>query len=122
MYLSEDVVRRQLGDLARSSATGSRLATDFYAPPDECDLSTQNAAHALHNDGLDPTRPALFILEGLTMYLSEDVVRVGGSAPALRLGPLAHHSDAAHPQYDVAVTSLASDGASSPARYVGRIG
>jgi methyltransferase (TIGR00027 family) len=41
----------------------------------ECDLWTQNAAQALHHHGLDPTRPALFILEGLTMYLSEDVVR-----------------------------------------------
>ncbi len=41
----------------------------------ECDLWTQNAAQALHHGGLDPTRPALFILEGLTMYLSEAIVR-----------------------------------------------
>jgi O-methyltransferase involved in polyketide biosynthesis len=36
---------------------------------------TQSAAPALHHGGLDPTRPALFVLEGLTMYLSEDVAR-----------------------------------------------
>ncbi len=41
----------------------------------ECDLGTQNVAQALHRDGLDPTRPALFVLEGLTMYLSEDLMR-----------------------------------------------
>ena len=34
MYLTEDVVRRQLGDLAGSSAAGSRLSVDFYPPPD----------------------------------------------------------------------------------------
>jgi methyltransferase (TIGR00027 family) len=34
MYLSEDVVRRQLGDLAQSSARGSRISVDFYPPPD----------------------------------------------------------------------------------------
>jgi methyltransferase (TIGR00027 family) len=34
MYLDEEVVRRQLGDLAESSAVGSRLAVDFYPPRD----------------------------------------------------------------------------------------
>jgi methyltransferase (TIGR00027 family) len=34
MYLSEDVVRRQLSDLAGSSASGSRISVDFYPPPD----------------------------------------------------------------------------------------
>ena len=34
MYLDEDVVRRQLEELARSSAVGSRLALDFYPPRD----------------------------------------------------------------------------------------
>jgi methyltransferase (TIGR00027 family) len=34
MYLSEEVVRNQLGELARSSAVGSRIAVDFYPPPD----------------------------------------------------------------------------------------
>jgi methyltransferase (TIGR00027 family) len=41
----------------------------------ECDLWSQNAAQALHDHGLDATRPVLFVLEGLTMYLSEGVVR-----------------------------------------------
>jgi methyltransferase (TIGR00027 family) len=39
-----------------------------------CDLRTENAAQALHRRGLDPSRRALFVLEGLTMYLGEDVV------------------------------------------------
>lgn len=34
MYLGEDVVRDQLGGLARSSAVASRLAIDFYPPRD----------------------------------------------------------------------------------------
>lgn len=34
MYLGEEVVRNQLGELARSSAVGSRIAVDFYPPPD----------------------------------------------------------------------------------------
>jgi methyltransferase (TIGR00027 family) len=41
----------------------------------DADLSTQGASSVLLDHGLDRTRPALFILEGLTMYLSEDVVR-----------------------------------------------
>lgn len=41
----------------------------------ECDLWTQNAADELRNRGLDMSRPVLFVLEGLSMYLSEDVVR-----------------------------------------------
>jgi O-methyltransferase involved in polyketide biosynthesis len=34
MYLSEDVVRRQLQLLGKMSAIGSRLAVDFYPPSD----------------------------------------------------------------------------------------
>jgi methyltransferase (TIGR00027 family) len=34
MYLTEEVVRRQLGELAAAGATGSRLAVDFYPPSD----------------------------------------------------------------------------------------
>ncbi len=34
MYLGEEVVRHQLGELAKSSAVGSRLAVDFYPPRD----------------------------------------------------------------------------------------
>ena len=41
----------------------------------EADLWTQSAAPALRDGGLDRSRAALFILEGLTMYLTEDVVR-----------------------------------------------
>lgn len=41
----------------------------------EYDLRTEDAAQALHDHGLDPSQPVLFILEGLTMYLTEDVVR-----------------------------------------------
>lgn len=41
----------------------------------EADLTTQGAAEALREHGLDATRPALFIVEGVTMYLREEVVR-----------------------------------------------
>ena len=41
----------------------------------EADLWTQGAAQALLDHGLDGAQPALFILEGLTMYLSEDIVQ-----------------------------------------------
>jgi O-methyltransferase involved in polyketide biosynthesis len=34
MYLDEEVVRYQLGELGKFSALGSRLAVDFYPPPD----------------------------------------------------------------------------------------
>ena len=57
----------------------------------EADLWIQSAAQALLDHGLDATRPALFILEGLTMYLSEDVVRrqlselAGSSARGTRI-------------------------------------
>lgn len=34
MYLDEEVVRHQLGDMARLSAPGSRLAVDFQPPRD----------------------------------------------------------------------------------------
>jgi methyltransferase (TIGR00027 family) len=39
------------------------------------DLRTEDAAKALLDHGLDASQPALFILEGVTMYLGEDVVR-----------------------------------------------
>lgn len=35
MYLADDVVRRQLGELAVACAPASRLATDFFPPPDD---------------------------------------------------------------------------------------
>ncbi|MBA2625657.1 MAG: hypothetical protein H0U89_08645 [Acidimicrobiia bacterium] len=34
MYLGEEVVRHQLGELGKSSAIGSRLAADFHPPGD----------------------------------------------------------------------------------------
>jgi methyltransferase (TIGR00027 family) len=57
----------------------------------EADLWTRGAAEALLDRGLDGARPALFILEGLTMYLSENVVRrqlgdlAGSSASGSRI-------------------------------------
>lgn len=39
------------------------------------DLAAVSAAEALVDGGLDPSRPAVFVLEGLTMYLTEDAVR-----------------------------------------------
>ena len=41
----------------------------------EADLTAQIAAEALHERGLDASRRALFILEGVTMYLEESGVR-----------------------------------------------
>jgi methyltransferase (TIGR00027 family) len=40
----------------------------------EADLTTEDAAEALLAQGLDASRPALFVVEGLTMYLSEQVL------------------------------------------------
>jgi methyltransferase (TIGR00027 family) len=40
------------------------------------DLTTDRAPEALIAHGLDPARPTLFVLEGVTMYLDEDVVRL----------------------------------------------
>ena len=39
------------------------------------DLTTQGAGEALVERGLDTSRPVLFVLEGVTMYLDEKVVR-----------------------------------------------
>ena len=41
----------------------------------EADLRDRTAAEALVGGGLDPAQPAVHVLEGLTMYLTEDVVR-----------------------------------------------
>jgi methyltransferase (TIGR00027 family) len=41
----------------------------------EADLTTQSAADALQNHGLDASRPALLVVEGVTMYLDEKIVR-----------------------------------------------
>jgi methyltransferase (TIGR00027 family) len=41
----------------------------------EADLTTQDAAEALREHGLDAAQPALFVVEGVTMYLDEEVVR-----------------------------------------------
>lgn len=57
----------------------------------EADLTTHGAAEALARDGLDPLQPTLFVVEGVTMYLDEQVVRhlLAGlgelSAPGSRL-------------------------------------
>jgi methyltransferase (TIGR00027 family) len=39
------------------------------------DLTADDAAEALLEHGLDASRPALYVVEGVTMYLGEDVVR-----------------------------------------------
>jgi methyltransferase (TIGR00027 family) len=39
------------------------------------DLTTQSAGEALVEHGLDISRPVLFVVEGVTMYLDEEVVR-----------------------------------------------
>ncbi len=55
------------------------------------DLTTQSAGEALVEHGLDTSRPVLFVVEGVTMYLDEKIVRdqLGGlgtsSAVASRL-------------------------------------
>ena len=41
----------------------------------EADLRERTAAEALVDGGLDPASPALYVLEGLTMYLTEEVLR-----------------------------------------------
>jgi methyltransferase (TIGR00027 family) len=41
----------------------------------EADLTNQSAAHALLARGLDESRATDFVVEGVTMYLDEDVVR-----------------------------------------------
>jgi len=41
----------------------------------EADLRERIAAEALVAGGLDPAQPTMYVLEGLTMYLSEEVVR-----------------------------------------------
>ena len=41
----------------------------------EADLTAEGAADALLEHGLDASRPALFVVEGVTMYLGEEVVR-----------------------------------------------
>ena len=57
----------------------------------EADLRERTAAEALVDGGLDPAQPAVFVLEGLTMYLTEEVVRrqlaalAEGSAAGSRL-------------------------------------
>lgn len=57
----------------------------------EADLRDRTAAEALVAAGLDPAQAATFVLEGLTMYLTEEVVRrqftalAGASATGSRL-------------------------------------
>jgi methyltransferase (TIGR00027 family) len=55
------------------------------------DLRSVDAAEALRRAGLDPEAPAIHVVEGVTMYLAEDVVRrqlsalAEASAPGSRL-------------------------------------
>ena len=41
----------------------------------ESDLTTEDAAKSLLDNGFDAARPALFVVEGVTMYLGEEDVR-----------------------------------------------
>ncbi len=41
----------------------------------ESDLTSEDAAKSLLDHGLDASRPALFVIEGVTMYLGEEDVR-----------------------------------------------
>jgi methyltransferase (TIGR00027 family) len=41
----------------------------------ESDLTTEDAARSLLDNGFDASRPALFVVEGVTMYLDEEDVR-----------------------------------------------
>jgi methyltransferase (TIGR00027 family) len=76
-------------------APGSGVSADAGAGAGpvyvEADLRTDGAVEALVDHGLDPSRPVLFVVEGVTMYLDEEVVRhqlaaLGeSSAPGSRL-------------------------------------
>jgi len=52
------------------------------------DLTTQGAAEALVEHGLDTSRPVLFVVEGVTMYLDEKIVRdqLGGLGKTSAVG------------------------------------
>jgi methyltransferase (TIGR00027 family) len=71
----------------RAGAPGPELAPIYV----EADLRMQSAAAALRENGLDQSRPVLFVVEGVTMYLDERIVRdqlselAVGSAPGSRL-------------------------------------
>jgi methyltransferase (TIGR00027 family) len=41
----------------------------------ESDLTTEDAANSLLNNGFDASQPGLFVVEGVAMYLGEEVVR-----------------------------------------------
>jgi methyltransferase (TIGR00027 family) len=41
----------------------------------QADLADQSAASSMLASGFDATQPAMFVLEGVTMYLSEEAVR-----------------------------------------------
>jgi methyltransferase (TIGR00027 family) len=53
----------------------------------DADLTTHDAAAALLGRGLDPERPALFVVEGVTMYLDEEIVRKQLGELGRRSGP-----------------------------------
>jgi methyltransferase (TIGR00027 family) len=52
------------------------------------DLTTQDAGEALVEHGLDTSRPVLFVVEGVTMYLDEKIVRdqLGGLGKSSAVG------------------------------------
>ena len=62
-------------DLPASQAAKQQVAPGPGPTFVQVDLRTQDAAAALHAAGFDPGRPAVFVLEGVTMYLDERIVR-----------------------------------------------
>jgi O-methyltransferase involved in polyketide biosynthesis len=60
---------------------------------------------ALVAAGLDPARPALFVLEGVTMYLPEDVVRGQLTGLHERSGPGSRLTTDVFPPADAATTA-----------------
>jgi methyltransferase (TIGR00027 family) len=76
--LQRDGVRFFELDGAATQADKRQKASRFPGPGPtyvEADLRDRTAAEALVAGGLDPEVPAIFVLEGLTMYLTEEVVR-----------------------------------------------
>jgi methyltransferase (TIGR00027 family) len=94
MYLTEEVLRRQLHALAEASAAGSRLATDFYPPPAAATtdrLRRQDRIQRLFRAGsgevlrLKVDRPAaVALVEGCGWHVDE---AVGGREAAALVPP-----------------------------------
>jgi len=82
-FFELDLVTTQADKIRRSPRPGPIFVT--------ADLSTDRSIDVLHAGGLDASRPTMFVLEGLTMYLSAPILRrqlselAAGSAGGSRL-------------------------------------